>query len=66
MHIRHLALLVQSPALLFLRLEFPEIGRRPIERYQMQRKGQTEITPLLDGVASWLLILSYERTVSCE
>ena len=52
-------------SLLFLKLEFPEIGR-PNERYQMHRKGQTDVTLLLDGVASWLLILSYERTVSCE
>ena len=53
-------------SLLFLKLEFSEIGRGPNERYQMQRKGQTYVTLLLDGVVSWLLILSYERTVSCE
>ncbi len=51
MHIRYLALLVQSPALLSL-----ETGIPGNEQYQMQRQGQTETTPLTDGVASWLLI----------
>ena len=67
MHVRYLALLVQSPAYFSSRLEFPEIGKGPTSSgTNCNGSGQTMCTLLLDGMASWLLIPSYARAVSCE